>query len=418
MRTGHTRWRRTALLAVGPLFMALAVCASQAATLSPASFSYDAQDLAFNGVGENRTPVYGTWNPTRLATDAKGSIVGVHLFFFGRAQGCPGAASNGNAGPLNAAQVASLRRESLPVPVTDAMTVWSPVPDVKQCPGSAGTSPGPAFIASSPTAGLSLLTSVGQGQVGGPHPFWQQRDSTGQLGSGNNQFIEGTFVNWNFDRQKQQAVQAWPGGTGGSPLRIRSRQAVPAANIESPSDDAAVNQAKQQISINLFNPDCPAAVAKPELCQVRYLFLIDVIRRSQKRAVRGGWLMFDKQEAGMPVLIGPLESAGQPTLAGPQRDELWRSTGAPTQNAPFDTLQFGADLDFADFISGLRLIARRTNPDGGSDGSEMASLFGPTWRDPAAWLVITVDVSQELHSESPTMSNYIGGSVSDLYIGH
>jgi hypothetical protein len=77
-----------------------------------------------------------------------------------------------------------------------------------------------------------------------------------------------------------------------------------------------------------------------------------------------------------------------------------------------------ADLDFADFISGLRLIARRTNPDGGSDGSEMASLFGPTWRDPAAWLVITVDVSQELHSESPTMSNYIGGSVSDLYIGH
>jgi hypothetical protein len=397
------------LPAVLALLLGAPACA---ATLSPSGFSYTGGTPALAG-----GPVFASWNPNP-ASNSQVFDQGAHIGFFGHAAGCPASAANGPAGPLDPKQARSLAAADTAFRPAPGATVWSPQPD-SDCRGEQG---GPAFVAAGKNGGpLQVFTALQPASPGGGG-FWGSYPSTGQDQSGANASIEGTFLNWIFNGQPGSAVRPWADGNRAREVTISTTQAVAAAHAEPSS--VSVNQVKQQVAVSFFNQACQSAAANKHLCQLRIMFDIDLVRDPSLDWSTQPWagyarLMFDPAQGGLPVIEGPLLSAGQATTtAGAQGVTLWRSRGAQTQHGTFGSTRFEAKIGFRDLMAGVRLVAQRaSNTQGPVDRDTMARLFGPAWNSPQDWTIIGVNIGQEVHGAGDRSTAYIGGEMDDLSIG-
>jgi hypothetical protein len=285
--------------------------------------------------------------------------------------------------------------------------------------------PGPAFVQvhQQPMGGIGLFTYVGDGErFPGPH-FWHQFSVEGQSGGGANASIEGTFVAWRFDWRNSRTVFPWAmDGARGQDVRrvlVRSTQSVVTTAVKAGPRSTKPAQIKQQYTASVINPTCQRTVRKKAICQIRYLFHTALIRGGpivwqDQPWANSAQVLFDPAQGGVPIVYGPLKPNGQVTAAG--RVDLWRSRGDETQHAPFRNKMFAAEITFREFLSALRLIGARSLavPPANIGEREMAALFGPTWNDPKGWLLLDVNVGQEVYDEDIHREAYIGGAVMQL----
>jgi hypothetical protein len=420
---------RPAWTTAAALILALALGhRSFAATLAPSAFVYDGHSVTLNEPEGQGQRIEAWWNPRNSTKNPRVLMPGFHVSFFGRGAGCAITASNGPVARLPAdltplaETLTGLRYD----PQRDDLS-FAPTADSASCPTSSHMQPGPAFVLvrQGPPGGIGLFTHVGDGgRIPGSH-FWRQFSAGGQNATGANVSVEGTFVAWRFNWRHNRTALPWVmiGAARGDIPRvlIESTQSVASAAVAASPRGVRAAQVKQQYAASFINPVCQRTVSEKKFCQIRYLFHTALIRGGRVIWQDQAWanhaqLLFDPTQGGMPIFYGPLKQEGQVTTAG--TIDLWRSRGDATQHAPFRSKKFTAEINFPEFVNGLRVIAARTLaiPAVHVDEQQLARLFGSAWNDPSGWRLLDVNAGQEVHNEDIHQEAYIGGAITRLEV--
>jgi len=182
-------------------------------------------------------------------------------------------------------------------------------------------------------------------------------------------------------------------------------------------------QVKAQIVVTLVNEPCMAQAQAGRLCQFKYLLHTAIVRDGVEDWRQVGWfnaasLFNDSTQGGAPVVQGPIGVAGEFTTDRRFHLPLYRSAGAPTQHRPFADTDFEVEVTFAQLCDALRMIvAARSQADARAlPDADIAHLFGPRWRDPAAWSLLDANVGQEVFNRIPDQRAFIGGDVRSLSV--
>lgn len=416
------------MTSVAPLRLALLaglvtvpVGASHAASLTATGFSFTGGAMTFALPGGTSGPLFAQWNPAPSAANPTALAPGLHVSFFGHGQGCAPAAGDGPAGPLDPRRRAGLSSEITP---SAGATVWSPLPAPAQCPSALPGAVGPTYVAAGAgSSPIQLFTEIRPASPGRPAGFWGPYAPTGQDASGVNASIEGTFINWLFAPPGQAGLHPWADGNARHAVTIGSTQSVETAAAQAEAPGATSTQAVQEYSVSFFNDACQQSVTNKNLCQLRFIFDVDLVRKPGVDWASLTWshyarLMFDRAEAGLPIIEGPLHPDGQPTMTGGANGAiLWRSTGAATQYGTFGLQHFSARITFAQLMATLRFVAEGASAQHQPvTPAQLARLFGPRWNRPRAWTIINIGLGEELHSDGGRAADQIGGTVAALSI--
>lgn len=413
--------------AVLPLYLLLLLCATKS---HAESLTHEAFELKAGPIGYlDRHEVYSAWNPNNQALVLK---PGMKVMFFGRAMGCDIQAANGpvrNSGSIRFEQAYDLT--GIPLAPPGKGQRWVPSGDTEQCEESVREQVGDSFVhvnEDSVNGGIGMFTFTGLGQ-GGRRTFFQQFDKTGRSGKGANANIEGTFVAFRFDWQKNVSVFPW--ASGASSLEQRVAEFKTTQSVESVSvGDALLGQsaepiqAKQQFIVAFINLECfRSSGAVKRLCQVQYLFNVAVFRLGivnweTVKWFRDAGIFADPAQGGMPVVHGPLGQNGAASVDDSSRLELYTSRGESSHHDTFKDKSFIVHVSFAQFKNALRAITARQlkQPISSITTADLVSIFSESWDDPNQWAVLSVNVSQEVHNPVDGQRAYIGGAVREISI--
>jgi hypothetical protein len=365
--------------------------------------------------------LFAAWDPANPQTVLQ---PGMKVMFFGSAAGCDGA----HDGPLTSVSDIQLANASamsgMAATATPPNYRWTPAGASTACNASAQSLSGSSMVYLNPDAtagGVALLTTSGP-QPDGTSPFFAPYGATGQNGAGANANISGTFVNFRQQRTATNPLQPW---FGGGAARVRSVQSVGTFGLDASAQSNQVLQAKQQMSVTFFNPTCftqLSAVGKP--CQIQYVFNTAIARNgvsdwSNVAWFQNGSLFFDPGQGGIPVVNGPVQAAGVTTNDTATGLPLYTSQGQPTQHQPFKEVAFDLNIDFLQLTNAMRLVAAATlSVDAAAvTNDQMSAVWGTSWNDPSAWILLTSAIGQEVYNPYPTLKASIGGGFSSLYVG-
>jgi len=410
-------------LAAGALGL-LVAGAAPAQTLTGSSFHYQGGKPSFVASGK----VFAVWN----ANDPKSMLSpGLKVTFFGQADGCKDDAFNGPVVAKGNPRLAHAQElTGLALDPGDKL-VWSPSGDSDQCGADAHGKVGDSFVhlnTDPARGGIGLFSYTGRA-AGGRAPFFQQYDESGRKNTGANAFINGTFVVFRFDWDQTQQIAPWSGGTGPDPtIEFRTVQSVARADVPErlpPGGGNRPAQAKQQMVLALINRHCFAeGGGKDKLCQLKYLFNVAVFRTGVRSLQAEKWfqdagVFLDPAQGGIPIVHGPLVAAGAAVYDKRSRAPLYTSVGSPSRNEPFTDQRFAVRVSFSQLKNALRTIAsvRDKQPPERIGRESMVAHFGERWDDPKEWLVLSVNVSQEVSNPYRLERAFIGGNVREIYAG-
>jgi hypothetical protein len=183
-------------------------------------------------------------------------------------------------------------------------------------------------------------------------------------------------------------------------------------------------QAKQQIVVALINPECmKSRTDKKSLCQFQYLFNTAVYRQnvrdwSQEHWFKKAGIFLDPGQGGLAVVHGPVRPSGETSHDERSELDLYVSRGAPTQHSQFSDKEFRVEVSATQLTNAMKVIAgqylRRDAKKIGD--AELASVFGPRWANPEDWMVLSVQLGQEVHNPMPAARASIGGNVKEVEV--
>lgn len=409
------------------LALALACCAGLAAAEVRTAQRFDWDGGLPDDVRSGR--VFSAWN----ARNAPGGLApGLKVMFFGGAEACARDAVNGpTVATGNPRLLNSINLTGVPHDAARGRS-WTPSGDHAQCDSAARGQAGDSFVHLNPDpsrGGVALFTYTGRRADGSP-AFFQPFGTTGQVGSGANAHISGTFFAFRFDGLGPARIAPWSGAGGAADpvIELSSVQSVPRAEVpggKSPAPED-VAQAKQQMIFTLINRACWRAPGKPaeRLCQMQYLLNLAVVRTgvTDWRTVtwfRDAGIDFDPAQNGVPVVHGPIPGSGGVARDAVSGLPLYTSGGAATQHAPFKDQRFAVRVGFGQLQNAMRVVVGRRlgKAPQALTSAEVAAEFGPGWDDPAEWALLSVNIGQEVYNRSRERRAFIGGSFRTLSIG-
>ncbi len=379
-----------------------------------------------HGAGDG---VFARWNPPGGPALYR---PGMKVMFFGRAAGCRG--GGGPAGPVPADEAApALARTGAAVPParaparerTPEPVRWRPQADPATCGTALHRRSGPSLVQWTPGAEggtLALYTDAGMDPMGEP-PFLAPFDAAGQGGHGTNAGIVGTFVAFRQAWPADTAVRPWP--TRQAVAQVRAVQALGGAVAGDARHPDAPVQVKQQLMATFLDTRCAAAgTDRDHPCQLQYVFNTAVVRTGVDDWRRVGWfaqggLFLDPAQGGMPIVNGPVHARGEPTLDAASRLPLFRSEGTATQHQAGAEQPVDLRIAFDELLNAVRLataIARHA-PAGPASPDDVHAMWRDGWDDPASWILLSVDVGQEVWAPKPVHDAWIGGTVRGLHVG-
>ncbi|MBT9596200.1 MAG: hypothetical protein IV094_09480 [Vitreoscilla sp.] len=363
------------------------------------------------------TALFAAWNPSDPNTALK---PGMKVMFFGAGRGC----SAGTQGPLTALsddRLAVLSNLTLmPAAAAKPALRWTPAGDADGCDAEARTRSGASAVylnADDSNGAVGMLTTSGT-QDDGAAPFFGPYGTAGQNGGGANAHITGTFVNFRQAWSAADPLQPWAGTAA---ARVRSAQSMGAFQLDAANGSTV--QVKQQMMATFLNKACLQTMSgRP--CQVQYLFNTAIARTgvtdwSTVKWFKDGGVWFDPAQGGIPIVDGPIYASGQSTLEEKSRLPLFVSQGSATQHKAFSGRTFDVTISFAQLHNALRITtARSLGLDLSAVGdSQMAQVWGASWNDRDAWVLLSGDVGQEVYNPSGTHKVQIGGGFRSLYVG-
>lgn len=374
---------------------------------------------ALDGVSDGRR-LFAAWNPTAQTALAPG----MKVMFFGNAEGC----ASGTEGPLAAPQPVRLAEVLAAIGVagtgvTDALR-WSPSGAAAGCNlATQGKLGGSSVLlnADDTTGAVGLLTTSGV-QSDGQRSFFGPLTAAGQNGSGANAYITGSFVTfrqaWTNDPTPHKPWQ------GGGAARLQSRQLVGVVRgIDAQA--SSTRQAKQQLIATFINPTCRNELAtQGKLCQIQYLFNTAIYRSGVSDWSRETWfnnprLLNDPGQGGMPVFGGPVPDAGTLATDAGSGLALYRSQGEPTQHGRFLDKTFDVTIGFDQLGNALRLVVANLQalPPAQVTDAMLAAHWGSAWSRPDAWVLLSVQLGQEVYNPEPDLRVEIAGAARHVYVG-
>lgn len=406
------------------LFLSAIIMSASAETLSSEVFQMKGGKLGYI----ERNEVYSAWNPLNPAAVLK---PGMKVIFFGRGEGCDVRAGNGpvkNQGNPRFGQTLGLTGISLAHDGKGQR--WTPSADTEQCYKSVRDQVGDSFVHVNEdpiNGGVGMFTFTGP-DVTGRRSFFRQFDKSGRAGKGFNANIEGTFVSFRFDWQKGNTVRPWAGSSKSLDQRkaeFRTIQSVAAVSVEDKqlSKSEEPIQAKQQFIPAFINRTCFLGGGGKGMCQLQYLFNTAVIRSGVMNWDTVNWFKYggvflDQGQGGMPVVHGPISRRGEAVADAGSGFDLYTSQGEASQHAAFKDKEFRVQVSFSQLKNALVLIAAKSlnkSPSQVTD-TDLASIIGPSWNDPDEWLLLSVNISQEVYNPRDDVRAYIGGSIKELEI--
>lgn len=406
------------------LIAGVGVCtllAAQADQSSSSYYHYKGGAPGFYAQGK----VFSVWN----ANDPKNMLApGLKITFFGEPRDCGENAFNGPVAAkgnprLNGAQ------QLTGLPFDPSSIVWSPSGNTDQCSAGVRNLVGDSFVFLNPDparGGFGLFTYTGR-DAEGREPFFMQYGSTGRKNTGANANINGTFVNIRFDWRGDQQIAPWAQGGQDPVVEFRTVQSVASAVVSTRSGRNAGDkpvQAKQQMVLALINRDCfEKSGGRDKLCQLKYLFNVAVVRSGVTNLHAERWfqdagVFFDIAQGGIPIVHGPLQTPGTIVNDKSSGLPLYQSAGEPSQERPFNDKTFAARISFSQLKNAMRSVAAGKGRRGeGAAPAQVAEKFGERWDDPREWLILSVNVSQEVSNPERNERAFIGGNVREIYAG-
>lgn len=403
-------------------FLLAAVChgwlaTAQAESLTKQAFTVKGGDLSYIEQGQ----LHSAWN----VSDRQAALKpGMKVFFFGRAEGCDLAASDGPVTSVGSSRFEQAR-ELTGLPLSpDPRKRWAPSANTDRCSAATRGQVADSFVHVNPGAGggVGLFTFSGPDQ-NGRRPFFQPFDTSGRAGKGNNPHIEGTFVAFRFDWQKGNTVRPWIGPERTAVFRTVQSVAAVGLGDDAPQGRIPV-QAKQQFMVALINKSCMASGPQSKgQCQFQYMFNTAIYRAGVRDWAREEWfkqggVFADRAQGGIAVVNGPVLGAGQSLRDRRSGTDLHTSRGAPTQHGEFTDKEFRVEVTFAQLVNTMRLTAAlhlRRDPGRVSD-DDLTQVFGSGWNNPEDWLLLTVHIGQEVHNPIQNAKVYIGGNMREMEI--
>lgn len=402
----------------------LGVCAARADQITASSYAYKGGVPSFVTMGK----VFSVWN----ANDPKQMLApGLKVTFFGEPRDCGENAFNGPVAAKGNPRLAGAQQLTGLALEPNAM-VWSPSGNTDQCDPDVRGLVGDSFVflnGDPAHGGFGIFTYTGR-DTGGREPFFRQYGTSGRKNTGANANINGTFVNLRFDWKGDQQIAPWVQAQAGTDpvVEFRTLQSVGNAVVSTKSGRNAGDkpvQAKQQMVLALINRDCfEKSGGRDKLCQLKYLFNVAVFRSGvtnlhAERWFRDAGIFFDIAQGGIPIVHGPLQAPG--TVVSDKRTKLplYVSVGEPSQERPFSDKTFAVRISFAQLMNAMRTIAAgksQRSPESIAP-AEIAQLFGERWNDAREWLVLSVNVSQEVSNPERNERAFIGGSFREIYAG-
>jgi hypothetical protein len=365
------------------------------------------------------TALFAAWNPGNPLTALK---PGMKVMFFGAAQGCA-ANAEGPLTSVSAGRLAELAAlTTMPATGSHEGLRWTPSGQSAACSTDTQARSGGSSVYLNPhnTAGaVAMLTTSGP-QSDGQVPFLGPYGVNGQDGRGANAHITGSFVNFRTAWFKADPLQPWLNGTK---ARIQSVQGL--GNVKLDAAAGAVAQVKQQVAATFLNPTCMqelSSVGKP--CQVQYLLNTGIQRAGVSDWSTVPWFQkgdvwYDPAQGGIPIVDGPIYASGQSTVETQTGQSLFTSQGSATQHKAFARRTFDVTISFEQLSTVLRLTSARAAGVSLSalNANHLQAHWGSRWSEPSAWVLLSVDVGQEVYNPDSSRRVEIGGGFSSLYVG-
>lgn len=364
------------------------------------------------------TALFARWDPNNPQTALK---PGMKVMFFGAAQGC----ASGTEGPVTALSDSVLNSTAALTGMSATATAgmhWTPSGAVAGCADSAQTQAGASSVfvnAAASAGGVAMLTTSGV-QTNGSTPFLGPYGAAGQDGNGANSGILGTFVNFRQVWSASDPVQPW---TGTAAARLRSMQSV--GSVQTNAGAGETTQAKQQMMATFLNLACVSEVkANGKPCQIQYLLNTSIVRSGVSDWSTVGWfqnggLTFDPAQGSIPVIDGPIKTAGTQTVDQETGLALFTSQGLATQHGTFANQAFDVTISFDQLMNVVRMVTAKANGVNVSavTDAQLATEWGSGWQNRSQWILLSADVGQEVYNPNNTRRVEIGGGFSQLFVG-
>lgn len=408
------------------LWLSLMATNVGAESLTTAAFQYQGGRLGYL----KRNEVYSAWNANNPSSVLK---QGMKVMFFGRAEGCESRAGNGpvtNQGSVRFSQ--ALELTGIPLAPEDNGQRWAPSANSDQCDNSIRDQVGDSFVhvnENPENSGIGIFTFTGPDQKG-RRSFFRQFDKSGKNGTGANAYIEGTFVAFRFGLQNENSVVPWATDTqpvDKRSIEFRTVQSVAVASVGGKAENryGEIVQAKQQLIAAFINRACfQNSSGKKGLCQLQYLFNVAVYRAGLTDWEAATWfksagVFSDPAQGGMPVVHGPIGHSGETTVDEGSGLELYTSLGEPSHHDVFKDKEFRIQVSFSQLKNALKIVAgsqlkKRPNQISPSD---LKDVFGERWGEANEWVLLSVNVSQEVHNPIDDLRAFIGGNIKDVAVG-
>ncbi|MFD2453883.1 hypothetical protein [Ideonella paludis] len=266
---------------------------------------------------------------------------------------------------------------------------------------------------------VALVTTSGP-QADGRAPFLGPFNAQGQNGQGANAYISGSFVNFRQPWWKADPLQPWL--TSGT-ARIQSVQSV--GGVRVPSASSVVVQAKQQMMATFLNTSCArelSAQGKP--CQIQYLFNTSIQRSGVSDWSLVDWfnkpgIWFDPAQGNIPVVDGPVPSAGRAAIEPTMGVALYSSQGSSTQYRAFAGRTFDVTITFEQLKHVLRYTTAKATSSALEtlSDAQLRSEWGTGWDQPSAWVLLSADIGQEVYNPAAGLRVEIAGGFSSMFVG-
>lgn len=397
--------------------------------LGAESLTHDAFELKAGPIEYlKRGEVYSAWNAKDPAMVLK---PGMKVMFFGRAEGCAVQAANGpvkNNGSIRFGQAHDLT--GIPLAIEGKGQRWAPSGDSDDCDTAVREQVADSFVHVNEdpvSGGIGMFTFTGPDQ-NGRRSFFRQIGKDGRFGTGSSPNIAGTFIAYRFDWQRRNTVFLW---AGDDPLpdqrkaEFKTTQTVAVVSVDQSAPDKKQIQAKQQVIVSLINPVCMSTIkVRKGLCQFQYLFNTAIYRSGITDWDKVTWfknagLFLDPGQGGMPVIHGSIGHPGEVTVDKESGLELYTSLGEPSSHQLFSNKTFRIQVSFLQLKNVLKVIAAKVTKNTVADIApiDLAAVFGERWNDPNEWLLLSLQVGQEVHNPFDDVRAYIGGSIKEISVG-
>ncbi len=361
--------------------------------------------------------VYSTWSPSGPAAVAS---AGAKVLFFGAGSDCAPGTHDGTV-LADAASAALATAASFGI-VPSAAHSWIPSGATVGCSNTVQDLTGRSTVAlladanAAANNALALRTYAGPGDSAAP-AFLLPQSAAGQDGAGTNAHITNTTVMFR---------QPWPAATTRRPWMqtgetlIHSEQAVSAITMPGALVSGELAQSKQQLMATFVNGACwanRAAYGHP--CQVQIILHTAIARTDSAAFPTTAKIWFDPAQGGTLVVNGLIPAAGGSMNEGSSGAPVYSSYGSATAHAAFARSSFDVGVTLAQLKNILRIGTGLSQglPLGSVTDDVVASIWGASWADPAAWSLLNTNAAQEIYNDAAGRNASIDGQYYGLYVG-